>query len=315
MGVALVSSLTVLLPTFNGARYLPGQLDSLRRQHDPDFRVLIQDDGSSDATPAILQALEGDPLFAFGNEPGRHLGAKGNFLSLMRQADSPYVALCDQDDVWDTERLALGRERMEEAEARCGPETPLLVHSDCAVTDEAGRILHPSFFRHQGWDPAAVTLPRLLVQNNVTGCTVLMNRALCSLTAQHADPERIFMHDWFLAVTAAAFGHILFIEKPLVRYRQHGNNAVGASRNGRISRAFRAFGDPSRVQKRIALTYEQAAVFLDCYGEELPERARETVETYLHTAKLPKIRRIHAVSRGGYTMQSRAARWGQKLFG
>ena len=50
MGVALVSSLTVLLPTYNGARYLPGQLDSLRRQNDSDFRVMIQDDGSSDAT-------------------------------------------------------------------------------------------------------------------------------------------------------------------------------------------------------------------------------------------------------------------------
>lgn len=315
MGVALVSSLTVLLPTYNGARYLPGQLDSLRCQNDYDFRVLIQDDGSSDETPGILQGLKDDPLFAFGNESGRHLGAKGSFLSLMRQADSPYAALCDQDDVWEPDRLSAGRKLLSEAEARFGPEIPLLVHSDCAVTDEAGRTVHESFFRHQGWDPAAVTLTRLLVQNNVTGCTVLMNRALYSLAAKHADPERIFMHDWFLALTAAAFGHILFLDQPLVRYRQHGDNAVGASRDNLRARAVKAFRDPARAGARIALTYEQASVFLDCYGESLPSPAKETVEAYLRTRKYPKLRRVLAVRRGGYTMQSRTARWGQALFG
>ena len=76
-----------------------------------------------------------------------------------------------------------------------------------------------------------------------------------------------------------------------------------------------AFRDPARAGARIALTYEQAAVFLDCYGESLPSPAKETVEAYLRTRKYPKLRRVLAVRRGGYTMQSRTARWGQALFG
>ena len=313
--MALVSSLTVLLPIYNGARFLPEQLESLQNQTDHDFSVLLQDDGSTDETLSILQDLQHDPLFAFGKESGQHLGAKGNFLSLMRQADSPYIALCDQDDVWEPERLSLEKQLIEEAEKKYGADTPILVHSDCAVTDEDGHILHESFFAHQGWDPKANTLPRLLVQNNVTGCTVLMNQALCRLVATHADPQKIFMHDWFLAMTAAAFGHILFIDQPLVRYRQHGDNAVGASKNNLGSRALNAIKNPSLVKERIALTYEQAAVFLDSYGNELPDQAKQVVDSYLRTKELPKFRRIRALRRGGYTMQSRTARWGQMLFG
>ncbi len=158
MGVAVVKRIRVLLPVYNGACYLPALLDSLRAQTDPCFDVLAQDDGSDDDTPALLRSLAGDPRFALGAEGGRHLGAKGSFLSLMRQADAPLIALCDQDDVWEPERLALGRAALSEAEARLGEDTPILVHSDCAVTDAAGRVLHPSFFRHQGWDPAADTL-------------------------------------------------------------------------------------------------------------------------------------------------------------
>ncbi len=315
VGVAVVSSLTVLLPTYNGARFLPEQLESLRRETDAAFHVLLQDDGSSDGTVDYLHSLEDGPLFSFGAESGRHLGAKGNFLSLMRQADTPYAALCDQDDVWEPERLSIGRQFMAEAEARFGADTPILVHSDCAVTDETGRVLHGSFFAHQGWDPKACTLSRLLVQNNVTGCTVLMNRALYRLAADHADPARIFMHDWFLAQTAAAFGQIVFIPQPLVRYRQHGANAVGASRGRTVSRAVHALRRADESRERIALTYEQAAVFRECYGGLLPEAAGKCVEAYLHTRELPKWRRIRAVRQGSYTMQSRTARWGQILFG
>ena len=312
--MAVVKSLTVLLPTYNGALYLPEQIESLRKQTDADSCVLIQDDGSTDETLAFLDSLKNDSLFAFGTEFGRHFGAKDNFLSMMRQVKSPYVALCDQDDVWEPDRLALGRRALEEAEARLGPSTPLLVHSDCKVTDAEGHIIHESFFAHQGWDPEAKSLSRLLVQNNVTGCTVMMNHALCRLVADHAN-SRIFMHDWFIAQTAAAFGEILFIPQPLVRYRQHGNNAIGASKSGFGARILKTVRSPELARQRIALTYDQAAVFRDCHGDDLPEEARTCVDEYLATQSLPKLKRIRAVRCGGYTMQSRIARMGQMLFG
>ncbi len=310
-----MKALTVLLPTYNGMRFLPELIGSLKAQTVGDLGVLIQDDGSEDGTIAYLDEIFAAPMFRAGSEQGRHLGAKGNFLSLMRQADTPYAALCDQDDVWLPERLARGMEAIRKAEAACGADTPLLVHSDCVVTDAEGNTLHESFFAHQGWDPAADTLPRLLVQNNVTGCTVLMNRALYSLCAAHADPRRIFMHDWFLAMTAAAFGRIVFLPEALVRYRQHGSNAVGASGHSLAGRALNALRSPSRVRERIGLTYEQTEVFLEAYGNALPDEARRQAEAYLLTRDLPKCARIRAIRRGGFTMQSALTRAGQMLFG
>ena len=73
------------------------------------------------------------------------------------------------------------------------------------------------------------------------GCTVLLNRPLAEL-AGRADPAAVEMHDWFLAQTAAAFGHIVFLPEALVSYRQHGGNAIGASRRslpGRVAEALR----------------------------------------------------------------------------
>lgn len=311
-----MSTIGIALAAFNGEAFLPQLVDSLRAQTDADFRVLWQDDGSSDGTLRLLRDVtEADSRFSPGAEQGRHLGAKGNFLSLMRQLDTPAVALCDQDDVWHPDRLARCRALLDRAEAEAGGGTPLLVHSDCRLTGPEGQVLAESFFRRQGWSFGAVSLPEMLVQNNVTGCTVLMNAALNRLAASRADPARIFMHDWFLAQTAAAFGRILCIREPLVDYRQHGGNAVGASAGGLLARGLGALRHSGPARERIRLTYRQAEVFLDLYRDVLPDDACRCVRTYLDTERLPRLRRIAAVRRGGYRMQSAAARAGQMLFG
>ena len=312
----MVSEIEVLLAVCNGARWLPEQLRSLREQDDSAFTVLMQDDGSADSSPALLEAAaREDPRFRFAREGGRHLGAAGNFFSLLRQAEAPYAALCDQDDVWTRFRLSRCRTVMAQLEAVHGKDTPLLVHSDCAVTDAEGRVIHDSFMNLQGWDPAVRTLRPLLVQNNVTGCTVLMNRALYTLAAAHANPRRVFMHDWFLAQTAAAFGAIGYVDAPLVHYRQHGDNAVGASRHGLLARGLHALTHGDEARARIALTYDQTQAFLDAFADDLPPEGRRDCEAYLATRALPKLRRVRLVQKGGWRMQSRTARWGQRLFG
>ena len=316
MGLRLVKTIDVLLAVYNGERYLPPLLDSLAAQDDAAFAVLMQDDGSTDGSPALLAAMaEHDDRFRPAAEIGRHLGAKGNFISLIRQAQGDYAALCDQDDEWAPNRLSRCRQALEQAEARWGADTPLLVHSDSHLVDAEGKLLQESFFRHQGWDPAAVTLPRLMVQNNVTGCTLMMNAALRRLVAEHADPAVMHMHDWFIALTAAAFGHIIFLDEPLVRYRQHGVNVMGASRQTLLQRGVKALGAWQKGKARIALTYRHTRAFRDAYGALLPREAAAAIDRYLATEAMGKIRRVLAVRRGGYTMQSRVTRMGQLLFG
>lgn len=316
MGDHLVKTL-ILLTAYNGTAHLPALLTSLQQQTDPDFSVMMQDDGSSDETLSILQrTVEGDPRFYFGQEQGNHYGAAGNFCSLIRQSgDADRILLCDQDDVWEPEKLSVLKKELDRMESEYGAETPILVHSDCSLINEAGELTGESFFRHQGWDPAAVTLPPLLVQNNVTGCTLIMNKPLRDLVASHAKAKDLFMHDWFIALTAASFGKIGFVNQPLTRYRQHDGNAVGASSASLIRRGLSAFGKRKDAKRRIRLTYTHTKVFRKLYEGELPAEAHSIINAYLATEHMPRLKRVAAVRRLGCRMQSPVTRLGQLFFG
>ncbi len=308
--------LSVLLAVYNGEAWLPAQLDSLRAQTDPDFTVLLQDDGSADTSPGILEeAVRSDGRFRFAAEQGRRLGAPGNFLSLMRQTDADACLLCDQDDIWEADKIAVMRQALYDAEKSCGSDIPLLIHSDCSVIDADGRSLFPSLYRHQGWDPAAVTLPKLLVQNNVTGCALIINRPLLDLVLSRTRADVLFMHDWWLALTAASFGKVLYLSRPLVRYRQHGTNAMGASAGGQLSRGLQALSRSERARQRVALTYSHAGSFFSLYQDLLPPDAARVIRDYLSTRSLPRLSRVYRVFRQGCTMQSPVTRLGQMLFG
>ena len=307
---------SVLLTAYNGSIHLPVLLESLAAQTDRDFTVLMQDDGSTDETPSLLSAIaKQDSRFVFGNEQGKHLGAAGNFLSLLRQSDADYVLLCDQDDFWESDKIAVLKQAILDLEEQFGSETPLLVHSDCSLVNETGAPIGDSFFRHQGWSPSAVSLPELLVQNNVTGCTLIMNAALQKLVAGHAKARELFMHDWFIALTAASFGQIAFVDRPLTRYRQHEGNKIGASSQSLLARGIDALKNRSEAKRRILLTYTHTKVFRKLYGDELPAQAREITEAYLATQHMRKIPRVLAVRRIGCVMQSPMTRLGQILFG
>lgn len=312
MGVAVV--IDILLATYQGERFLPALLDSLRTQVWKDFRVIAQDDGSTDATLSLLADATADARFSLGNQQAQHLGAIGNFLSLMGQSDAPYCALCDQDDVWLPNRLSAGMTAMHDAEAKYGKDTPLLIHSDCRLIDAEDNVLSPSFFARQGWNPSAVTLPQLLVQNNATGCTMLLNAPLRALVTAHADSGKLFMHDWFIAKTAAAFGQVICLQEPLVCYRQHGSNVMGASRQSLLQRGLAALRLPSKAHERLMLTYQETRHFLSAYDKVLSDNPRAILLNYLSTEHMNRIQRFRALQQGGYWMQSSITRLGQIIF-
>ncbi len=306
----------VLLAAWNGEPFLPALLNSLEQQADHDFQVLYQDDGSGDGTVSLLSAVSfRDSRYVSGTESGKKLGAVGNFMSLLRQTDADRIFFCDQDDIWEPDKIAVLKKRMDEAERENGAGVPILIHSDCSVINETGDILYPSFFRLQGWDPRATTLAPLLVQNNATGCTMLLNRPLADLIRRYGNPEKMFMHDWFAVLTAAAFGRVYFVEQPLTRYRQHQDNTIGASRSSLLRRSWNALLQGEKARERIALTYSHTQAFWDACGDALPAGAARTVNGYLATRSMPKRERIREIRRLGCVMQSPLTRAGQILFG
>lgn len=183
----------VLLPVYNGARYLAEQVDSILRQEDVQTLVLCRDDGSTDDSVREIQALQArwPGRFEAVNDGLGNLGASGNFSRLMHlaldyEASAPwqgpvrYVALSDQDDLWHPDKLRACMEAMRQLEHH-HPGQPALVHSDLRVIADDGREIAPSMARYQGLQVGRPSLAAQALSNTLTGCTSLMNRELLEL--------------------------------------------------------------------------------------------------------------------------------------
>ena len=222
---------SILLATCNGAQFVREQIESIRSQSVTDWTLAIRDDGSTDGTPGILDELAGsDSRIVIVNDAHGRLGAAGNFSMLATRAltgpPGP-VLFADQDDVWFPTKIERTLAVLRSAEATRPANAPVLVHSDLTVIDRHGRHVHNSFMRFQRIRHEKVqALRTLLVQNFVTGCTVMVNRPLLELAIP--VPAAAMMHDWWLALCAAACGSIEFIAEPTMAYRRHDTNAMTA---------------------------------------------------------------------------------------
>lgn len=229
-------STAIVLAACNGKEFIEGQVFSILGQSESEFILLIRDDSSSDGTAALVKQID-DSRVRLLSETDKK-GVIGNFAALLNRAKSEplkYFFLSDQDDVWLEDKLSRQLALMQELE-RQYPGEPILVHADLEVVDAQLEMIAPSFMRYQGIrHESQEALKVLLAQNFVTGCTVLVNRPLLELALP--IPDEVMMHDWWLALCAAACGHIGFVDAPLVKYRQHGGNTVGAKSIGNVLRS------------------------------------------------------------------------------
>lgn len=227
--LAAAERLFVVLPTWNAGRYLSAQLDSLAAQSRADWTLLVRDDGSSDATMATLRArAAADERIVLLSDGGGRCGACAGFGRLLLEAyrrGADYVACCDQDDVWHAGKLARQIASLKQA-AGDRRDEPLLSTCGADLVDADLRPLGT-------WRPhveAAATrtgaLAARLLRNVYPGCTLVANRAL--LAAALPLPRGAAMHDWWLALVATAVGRVVPLDEPLVQYRQHATNTVGA---------------------------------------------------------------------------------------
>jgi glycosyltransferase involved in cell wall biosynthesis len=219
----------VLLATYNGSAFLEAQLASLDAQDYPRWRLLARDDGSTDATPQILRAWAArhpGRIALLEDSAGRQ-GVVGNFSRLLAAGDATWFMFCDQDDFWLPDKLSAFAGRMAALESRLGRDTPILIHSDLAVVDRDLASLAPSFWRRQRLDVRRGGRFRALLRRNVvTGCACMGNAALRRLAVP--VPAEALMHDWWLALVAAAAGHVEVLDRATVLYRQHEANEIGS---------------------------------------------------------------------------------------
>lgn len=278
----------IILPAYNGQKFLSEQIESIIQQDFCDWRILARDDDSSDETLRTLRFYSDrlkDKFVIIEDQPG-NIGIIGNVDYLLLFATAPYIMFCDQDDLWHPTKISLTLQAMKAAESVNPNGLPILVHSDLLVTDHQFNVINRSFWRYQNLNPHLDSLNRLLLQNTVTGCTVMINRALLNLALP--IPAQVIMHDWWLGLVASTFGKIILIDQPTLLYRQHSNNDTGAkqwSTRYVIKKAF-TFLDRSTLLESIDRSQRQAEAFLDQFTNLLSAHQRIMIEQFVDLHKL-----------------------------
>jgi glycosyltransferase involved in cell wall biosynthesis len=230
---------TVCMATFNGEDFVIRQLDSVLKQLSDSDQVVIVDDGSTDQTVERIKEAYGNRIEVYVNES--NLGVIKSFDKAISLAKGDYIFLCDQDDIWEDQKVKKVLEKFEQQNA-------VLVVHDAYVVDGSIEIIHPSWNEYNR-NSVEQSIFGNVLKNAYTGCMMAFKKELKNTILPF--PTSIEMHDQWIALVCKIKGYkLVYIDEPLMKYVRHGNNVTGMKRRplieqikGRIGtiRAIREF--------------------------------------------------------------------------
>ena len=207
--------ISVALASFNGGKYIKEQIESILNQDYPNLEVVVSDDGSNDETMEILSKYK-DKIKIVKNVHNH--GLNGNFANAIQYCKGEYIALSDQDDVWEPNKITRLLEKIDEFD---------IVQAGVVVIDKDGNY-HQSESMHLAYEADKTTKYRIqdnIIENTMLGCTTLMRADFVRKYSK--IPKEVVYHDiWFLYNAILNGRGIVYIDEQLVRYRQHGENTA-----------------------------------------------------------------------------------------
>ena len=211
----------ILLATYQGAKYLPAQLNSFSWQTYPHWQLWASDDGSHDNTLEILQHYQQACSNQVVLRTGPNRGFAENFMHMVTdptiQAD--YYAYSDQDDVWEPDKLMRAITMLRQF----GSQQPALYCSRTSLINAHDRHLG---YAHPRGKPGK--FGNALVHNIASGNTMVFNNAARQLLLHTPQSSSLSYHDWWTYIVISCYGGSVYYDyEPTVRYRQHDNNVTG----------------------------------------------------------------------------------------
>lgn len=209
---------SIAMATFNGAQYIYEQLASFLSQSRLPDEVIICDDCSTDTTVDIVNEFIKIAKFDVILRVNEHnLGFVKNFEKAISLCSGDYILLSDQDDIWRNDKIQLLLDNIGSFS---------LIHSDASIINSSGNFVAGSFSKYANKELCS-DFQFLLLQNNVTGCTVMFNS---KIRDKFLPINSSFdAHDWWIAIHASCLRGITYLDIPLVCYRQHAENQFGAN--------------------------------------------------------------------------------------
>jgi glycosyltransferase involved in cell wall biosynthesis len=221
--------ISVALCTFNGARYVEQQIDSLIQQTRVPDEIIVSDDGSNDATLELIRnrlTTSGIPYQIFRQTS--NLGVFKNFDFAFQHCTGDLIFPCDQDDVWLTEKIQRHLEEHED-----NPDLCLVYSNAWVVSHDLQQIFADLWPRSSIRSGRYHNFKNLVVRGrSIAGCCMSFKRSFYQSIGP--NPDGVFHDDW-IATTACLAQNIKGIDDPLMKYRQHDTNVVGIQRGHRLS--------------------------------------------------------------------------------
>lgn len=271
----------ILMATYNGEHYIEEQIESIINQSYKEWKLYIRDDGSKDKTTKLVkQYVSKYPhKIILIEDEKKGLGAKNNFKELMKYSSSDYCMFSDQDDIWIENKVEISLNKMKELEGIYGCDMPILVHTDLKVVDENKNVLNDSFWKYQSLNANNTQLNKLIVENIVTGCTMILNKVL--VDSSKDIPSESIMHDAWIALVASAKGKVYSLQEQTILYRQHSKNEVGAKSTRGIGFIYENL-DWDKINNSIEKSINQAAKLYEMYKEDINESDKEKLMEFVN---------------------------------
>ena len=263
----------IMLSTYNGARYLEEQVDSIINQkvfYPVD--ILIRDDGSTDNSKNILYKLENK----YKNIKviyGKNKGVNASFFDLIYNAgDYDYYAFSDQDDIWLDDKIQTAVNYLEKEDNNI----PLLYGSCSYITDENLNILGTT-----NKQVREMTLNNTIIQNFLPGHAQMMNKRLLDILKNEIDVSQIYMYDAWITNVAMVFGKVLFDNNPHTYYRQHSKNVIGFNKKNSLFSWIKE--RIKRIKNSEAKKYsKQIRYFYNLYADKMNENENKEIFLFLN---------------------------------
>ncbi|STL73336.1 Spore coat polysaccharide biosynthesis protein spsA [Escherichia coli] len=227
------STVTILMATYNGEAFIKNQILSLQQQTFSNWRLFIQDDGSTDNTISIIKNFQkSDSRIRLVDDNLKGQGAGKNFLSLIKYSETDYTIYCDQDDIWLENKIFELVKYANEIKLNVS-DAPSLVYADgYAYMDGEGTIDFSGISNNH----ADQLKDFLFFNGGYQGCSIMFNRAMTKFLLNYRG--FVYLHDDITTLAAYALGKVYFLPKYLMLYRQHTNAVTGIKtfRNGLTSK-------------------------------------------------------------------------------
>lgn len=259
----MMEKVAILMSTYNGEKFISEQIASLEKQTFSNWKLYVRDDGSTDRTIEIVKKYCREDRRIKLIEDNKNLKPTRSFLALLNMVDADYYFFCDQDDYWLKDKLTLMLNRIKEYDN----SLPQVVYCNLKCVDSD---LVPQKYNFENLIGKIYGKNRF-IGNDMPGCVMLFNKATKDLSQKYKpDYDNIIMHDWWIALIAQTFGQVHFLDKKLIYYRQHDDNAVGAGKSGSVLKKLFQKDLIKKQKKLVQKTFVQDMEFRKTFYNILP---------------------------------------------